>query len=333
MNSNCPFYKSIPGIILVFLLLCSCGKSINTEGGLLWEITGNGLKEPSYLFGTNHGMSGDFLDSIHGLYDAFNSVKQIAVESDLSKRNRLDSLELQKMNLPPDTTYRDLLNKRELAVLDSVLLIYFNVNSEKIGLKPIPIAANLTSRMKKRESQKWAKANPYMLDVSNRNTNIDSKLEWMAIFKSYPMVELDSKEWLDQSGIRDMSIFFSSDNLQDQAKELVHSIIELRDDTSLMYIARKSIEAYYEQNLALIDKWNNHPKILKDKKAKSLFYTLTTTRNIFWMDKILSSIKNQPTFIMVGVAHLPGKEGIINLLRKEGYIVKSVKYAHEKIKA
>lgn len=52
-------HKSKLRAILILLVVCSSCKDKSTEGGLLWKITGNGLKEPSYLFGTHHAMSGD----------------------------------------------------------------------------------------------------------------------------------------------------------------------------------------------------------------------------------------------------------------------------------
>jgi hypothetical protein len=83
--------------------------------------------------------------------------------------------------------------------------------------------------------------------------------------------------------------------------------------------------AYYKRDLQLINRWSTHPKSLKDEKAKANYYTIAIERNLFWMDKIVSTIEEQATLIMVGVAHLPGKKGIINLLKKEGFTVEPVK--------
>jgi uncharacterized protein len=316
-------WKLIFGSILLCTVLCSCSKSQNTEGGLLWEISGNGLQESSYLFGTHHGMNGDFLDSISGFYDALDSVKQIAVESENGRQKKLDTIKPIDIFLPADIAYCDLLDESELKVLDSVLLIYFNVNSENIRLNPNALSVNLQTRMIRKESQIWAKTNPFMLDV-NLRTNIDSRLIRIAKSRFLPIIELDSEEELDRLGLTDMSILFSSDDLQNKAKEMVSSIKEFKEDTFLMYRVKKIKEAYLEQNITLLEEWDIHPKIFKDEKTKSIYYKVTIKRNIFWMPKILTSIKEYPTLIMVGATHLPGNKGVINLLRNEGYIVKSV---------
>jgi uncharacterized protein YbaP (TraB family) len=48
-------------------------------------------------------------------------------------------------------------------------------------------------------------------------------------------------------------------------------------------------------------------------------------RNKNWIPVIESQIKVNSTFIAVGAAHLPGENGVINLLQKKGYKVEPVK--------
>ncbi|MBW6533555.1 MAG: TraB/GumN family protein [Mariniphaga sp.] len=323
-KSHFAYWKLIVEGILIYFVICSCSKSGSIEGGLLWEISGNGLQKPSYLFGTNHGMSEHFLDSIPGVFEAFNSVKQFVVESDFTRPRKSDSLKPVNIYLPPDTTYKDLLDEKELAVLDSVCLIYFNCLSEKVNLNPNALITSLQLGMIKRQSQKWAKVNPFLKIINNRHVSIDSKLMRLAQEKSYPIIELDSEEKMEQLGLRDYRILFSSDDLQFKAKELVQSIMELQQD-SLMDISKKMVQAYYEQDLSQVEKWIFHPKLLKKEKSELFYNTLFVKRNIFWMDKILYSIRKTPAFIMVGAGHLPGKNGLINLLKDEGYVVKPIK--------
>jgi uncharacterized protein YbaP (TraB family) len=268
-------------------------------------------------------MSGDFLDSIPGLYKAFGSVKQFAVESDFTSRKKLDSIILRKMLLPADTTYQDLLNERELEELDSIFLRYFNVNSERSRANPNILTNSLQWKILEKESEKWGKTNRFLVNVS-LSKNIDSKLIEMAKGSSYTLIELDTVEELDRLGILDWSILFSG-TLQERAKEMLRSTMELLKDTALIELNRKVKEAYYEQNLALLKKLGTHPVLLKDENTKLIYYKLAIKRNIFWMDRILSAIHEQPTFIMVGALHLPGKQGVINLLREEGYTVTPVK--------
>ena len=49
-----------------------------------------------------------------------------------------------------------------------------------------------------------------------------------------------------------------------------------------------------------------------------------TTRNHHMAEKADYLIKQQPIFIAIGAAHLPGKDGVLNLLREKGYKVSPV---------
>lgn len=51
---------------------------------------------------------------------------------------------------------------------------------------------------------------------------------------------------------------------------------------------------------------------------------LLKARNMNWITKLTGLIKDKTTFIAVGVRHLPGENGLITLLQKEGYKVEPI---------
>ena len=46
---------------------------------------------------------------------------------------------------------------------------------------------------------------------------------------------------------------------------------------------------------------------------------LLTKRNQAWIDRMTANMVESPTFFAVGAGHLAGPNGVIHLLRKEGY--------------
>ena len=50
-----------------------------------------------------------------------------------------------------------------------------------------------------------------------------------------------------------------------------------------------------------------------------------SNRNHKWIPKINSMIADRRVFIAVGAGHLGGKEGVLNLLREEGYTITPLK--------
>jgi uncharacterized protein YbaP (TraB family) len=52
--------------------------------------------------------------------------------------------------------------------------------------------------------------------------------------------------------------------------------------------------------------------------------TMLTKRNQNWMLQLKALLLEQALFIAVGAGHLPGAEGLIELLRKEGFTVEPI---------
>jgi uncharacterized protein YbaP (TraB family) len=57
---------------------------------------------------------------------------------------------------------------------------------------------------------------------------------------------------------------------------------------------------------------------------------ILTKRNYIMADRISKLIANETLFIAIGSGHLPGDEGVLNLLRKKGFTVSPVIAAHTK---
>jgi uncharacterized protein YbaP (TraB family) len=52
---------------------------------------------------------------------------------------------------------------------------------------------------------------------------------------------------------------------------------------------------------------------------------LLNNRNKNWVKQLNTIMKNESVFVAVGAGHLVGDEGLISLLRKEGYKVEPLK--------
>jgi len=62
-----------------------------------------------------------------------------------------------------------------------------------------------------------------------------------------------------------------------------------------------------------------------EKDAPKMYEDLLVTRNNNWMPKILAMLKDEPTeFVLVGAAHLAGKDSIFAKLEAKGYKIEKV---------
>ncbi|MFO0494582.1 MAG: TraB/GumN family protein, partial [Flavobacteriia bacterium] len=73
---------------LLFCVLINCsgnllGQAVQPENELLWEISGNGLKTKSYLYGSLHSNDKRIFNFSDSTYFALNKVESIVLETDL----------------------------------------------------------------------------------------------------------------------------------------------------------------------------------------------------------------------------------------------------------
>jgi uncharacterized protein YbaP (TraB family) len=85
-------------------------------------------------------------------------------------------------------------------------------------------------------------------------------------------------------------------------------------------ILREMQLAYKQQDLQKIEHWID----IESKRSDFSIDDFIFKRNKKWLTKIVSKINTNSTFIAVGAGHLSGEEGLINLLKKEGFKLKSI---------
>ena len=93
-------------LITLFLLLAA----ININAQFLFRISGNKLKEPSYILGSLHTLPGSLLDSIPAYLEAEASCKQLYAEYDVSDQQKINDLKTagqQATTLPDGKTIFD----------------------------------------------------------------------------------------------------------------------------------------------------------------------------------------------------------------------------------
>lgn len=337
-----------PFLLLIFFTLCAFGKA--PKEGLLWKISGNGLTQPSYLFGTWHGdtelRNQSFLDSVPGFHASFRSVKQFMCENTAgvvpqapdSSLNKLRAL----MIMPKDTTYSDLLDKSQQSILDTFLLKTLKETSSKMELRPgvlafilCQIAVEDTVKSRIRQKVKILESSTRLPDsvvlarreqLYSDNDIMDYALLKKAKAKGLELVGLDNL-----IGYQPTDLFTSDVSLKEQADSLVQCIARSFfdhwvDSTNFKTGALRN--AYREQNIHKVkyEKQQQLDEIVKMDsrhriKMNEMMQSMLTDRNKDWMKHIPTYIKNKSTFIAVGAVHLSGEEGLIQLLRNAGYTV------------
>ncbi len=290
--------------ILVAVLLISV---FSVEAQLLWKVSGKGLKQDSYLFGTHHLISTSILDSIPGLFPAFNSTTAVVSEIVLNSFDSNQKIQ-EWATLPDSISMSSLLSPDDFEILDTEL-----ENALKIRLKFVD---KLHPAMIQTLFQVYLFQKLEKIDDKPKS---DSYFQIVANEKGIPVIGLETID--DQ-----LQFLFPKDDLQTQAKELVEfvkrkdeAIIELTELNRLYKLGK--INELLELNAASNKKWG----VTSEENAK-----LLDNRNIDWVKKLPEIFNSGPCFVAVGALHLPGEKGIISLLKKVGYKVVPVENSPKK---
>ena len=131
------------------------------------------------------------------------------------------------------------------------------------------------------------------------------------------MAKQQKKEIKGLETIEFQSAVFDSIPYEEQAKELLKSIDSM--STYQKYFDTM-MTVYKTQQLTEIE------KLFKDTEFGMEDHQdlLLNDRNKNWVNQLKIIMKDETVFVAVGAGHLVGKEGLINLLREEGYTLKPI---------
>ncbi len=288
-------------LLFLFFGIVFCG-SANAQ--LLWEISGNGLRQKSYLFGTHHLVPVSFLDSVHGVYKAFNSCRAVVGEVVVNDPTMLKRI-TDAAKMPAYTNMRNLFSEADYAKVDSALKSVLNMGLTELALlKPTMISNLYTMAYYQRE-----------FPNTNNDWQLDSFFQQIAAEKNVPIFGLET---IDEQ----IALLYNSQTLERQAFLLV-GLVESSDEKTIEEI--QQINRLYKKGdldglLSLYE--NDTTKYALTQQEK---FGLLGDRNFAWMQKLPKMLDERACFVAVGALHLAGNDGLIALLRRAGYKVKAVK--------
>ena len=265
---------------------------------LLWEVSGNGLKKPSFLFGTFHLLCKDDIHFSDQLNRAIRQCNEIYMELDMDDPTMMLSGMLY-MNMKGGKTLKDLYTPEEYKRLQK----YFS-DSLKMPL------ALLQS------------AKPYFLVAlfypKMMNCQTPSGVEEELV----KMAKEDKKEIKGLETMQFQASVFDSIPYEVQAKELLKNI----DSFSVNKKDFQTMLGYYKnQQLDSITNMMGKSEFGSEKYDNLLL----NDRNKNWVAQLKEIMKDESVFVAVGTGHLVGDEGLIRLLKKAGYTVEPIENKKE----
>ena len=139
-------------VILFFTLFISLfSNAQELEKSLLWKISGNGLKKPSYLFGTIHLTCDTSLDA--NTLNALETTEQLYLELDMDDKSI--QMKLMKLMMMKDgAKLSTLLSPEDFKILDEFMKKNLNMSAKLFdSFKPFMISSMLFPKMLDCKSQ------------------------------------------------------------------------------------------------------------------------------------------------------------------------------------
>ena len=279
-------------IAFCFALVSTANSQTSTDQSLLWEISGNGLKENSYLFGTIHMICpSDFLMDDR-IKNAFEDADELIMELDMDDPEMMQKMQQSSLN-PEMKNIKSAFSESDANALNEFLTANYGAGLDQLGiLKPFMLMSMITVKQlpcEQIESYELFFTN--LAKTQNKNVEGLESVEFqMGLFDEIP----------EEILFEEISKMVTTDEFIKEFEQMVSA-----------YTA-EDIDKLY-QVIAENEMMGNFNELMLDN------------RNRNWIPVMEKNMKENQVFFAVGSGHLGGENGVINLLRNQGYQVKPIR--------
>ena len=277
---------------------------------LLYKISGNGLKSPSYIVGTYHLAPASFADEIKGMSDAFAAVEQVYGEVDMLSAQSSQMAMVQAMMLPEGKYVSDMFSEEEMERINAYVRGAMGMDLNH------PMLRDQLGRMRPSVLAMQLGLLEFMKITPNFNPNdlIDNYFQMEARKRGLAVGGFESVEF-------QMELLYG-DSTDEEERE---ALLKLVDDKEALLAEMKAMtEAYFSFDMKGIHALTIRSVEIGDMSPEE-FREMITDRNHNWVEVMPEIMAAKPTLFVVGAGHLPGDDGVLELLKAQGYKVKAVK--------
>jgi uncharacterized protein YbaP (TraB family) len=279
-------FKTLFVLIAFGFSFTSNAQTSNNKNSVLWEVSGNGLKKPSYLFGTIHMICGKDFVMWPKATEAFAKTSKLALEINMADPNEMATAQQMAMGKEP---LSKTLTTKQKADLEAIL--------QKNGVGTLAQLDSYTLEtvmsllfMKSFGCPDLKFYEMEFITKANESSKPVMGLEKVA----------EQLEFLNQSFSDDEMIAYLQQIDANMCTEIVKQYIS------------QDVDGLYQMMIEKDSMSTNTQKILLDN------------RNAKWVKIMPEMMQKESVFFAFGAAHLAGEKGVINLLKQAGYSLKPI---------
>ncbi len=282
------------------VVICALG-SLSAQ--VFYKVSGNGLENPSWIFGTHHLAPLSILDSIPSAKDALNNSQTVVGEIDMTMGQMALASALQPfMMAPSDSTLTKIIKPEDFARISKKFTKYAPMPGMTLEafdpMRPMVVSSMVSIGIISE-----------LMPGYNPQEQLDTYFQTTAKNANKKVKGLETPEMQGK-------LLYTTTPITKQASDLV----DLLDNTEKVATQAKVLNSSY-----MAQDIDNLLKLTEGEDSDPQFMeALLDRRNADWLTKLPEILKNGNNFIAVGALHLVGDKGIIEGLRKLGYTVEPI---------
>ena len=289
------FITGLLALLINFTASAQSKEATANDHSLLWRISGNGLAKPSYLFGTIHIICLDDFVWTAKMNEGLTKSEKVCFEMDLD-----DPAVMMQVAA-------GLIDKSGKKLHD-----YFNPEQYKLLQKymkdSLDMELSLFDQMKPVFLQTLISAK-VSVGCANSTSYEDSIMK---------IATQDHKEILGLETADEQLAVLETLPVDSVVAQVIAQVKGNSDNDKIEY--NKMVAAYKAQDLPEL-----YDQIVQSKDLGNDMNAFLDDRNKKWIGRMSGKMKQSSVFFAVGAGHLYGGNGVISLLRKQGYTVTAVK--------
>jgi uncharacterized protein YbaP (TraB family) len=278
--------------------------SISSSAQILYKVSGNGCNGDSYVMGTHHLAPISIIESIKGFNSAINSVDAVYGEIEHGEMNSPTTQQkmMMKAMAPADSTLSKVFTKEQYDSIDNVIKKYSGGQASLAMLDPM-IPALVSQQLA-------ILINMQVIPNFNPMQQLDTHVQSIGVQAGK---EVNGFETVDFQ----INVLFG-DPISKQAADLLESI---RKEDMMKSFSFDLYNAYMAQDIEKVRQLMIDPDLGLEPEDEA---KMLTNRNINWVNQLKTILPQKSVFVCVGAGHLPGENGVLNLLRQAGYTITPV---------